>query len=1294
MINFQILLIILGGLGVVLAGVLIKKLSKVKVWIDVRQKENQPFVRTCYLEKGEEGEAAEVHHSGAFGKPAIGIIKVDEKSTLNRGMVEVLMTDMNDDAEKPHYRRTGYISFDQDTTVDKFGYIYKQIKGKKEKEVVGYLARPSKPNEPTIYGERSWKTLWLRCVLCAYAGLPATAEGAGNEDMKATPKPTQPVEHLCINSPKQKDEDIVSEEAPEIVLPEEPAVEEPIVEEPVVEEPVVEGSAVENSDPVIEKTEEEPVVEEPAVEEPEITPELTEVPVLEETPDTEEQQATAPETTVTPEPVVEQEPVVESAPTPEPEPVDPFASLPAEEKARLDKVREEKKAVIEALIDNMVKVEGGTFTMGADPKPDDTKDADGKERGMVENNESPKHEVTLSTYFIAATPITQEQWTAVMGSNPSDCKDKPTYPVAPVNWNECQEFVLRLSYITGIMFSLPTEAQWEYAARGGNKSKGYTFAGSNTFSEVGWSEHKHEVRTKKPNELGLYDMSGLVREWCADYFAHYTEEAQTDPTGPQEGAPEIIKSLEGVDFRAVRSPSGNETVTNRKGEVPELNKEFKSYGLRIVAKEIPERKKEEQAVKPLEKVSPKKPLAICSFWGFHNSKKDTLPAEARAGAYALLQRYAPRQKEAEYASEQPYGWKDTALLSALIYTVLFILLYLVNSGIFQMPLLGKDWQSAAVFVGYYYVLWAIVRFIKIDAIENANSFQPMLDLFNKNLGLKWMNVTILTLCSIATVFTLFYYDYDFLPLLIVISTGVSINMALPAANRRWKVQASFLEDTSDSEDEDEEEKEPQNPQGDISRTYEWTLDKTYDAHREVDGSLTLYFKAADIRDVRHLNPFFDQRKDHSDKENILYMFHFLKKYKKTFLARTNYVAYTINKIAEKNNFSPMDKLQFTLDFVQEPNIAFQENAENKTVNFYDDYIRYPDETLYDKCGDSNSKSLLAAMLFHLMGHNVLYLISRKHQHSAVGVEIKLSELQEGRYGDTTKLDEFTIKYENRYYIFCETTGDNFALGAKVSGMSLDEFDEKIYLPLREDDDEIDREDDDTETVMESRIYTWELDSFFGNKLNGQLPIEMSSAEIEELRNRNPFNTYGQDGNTYAQNVQSIFRYLKTNPDKMSAVRQVADYIRKTVKAADYPELDMLQFALDFVQKPNIEYVVDELSKPIECAKEYMRFPDEVLYDKEGDCDCKSSLAAALFLSLGYKVIFMLSEKLQHAAVGVECKDKSWIAQINPANEDDVLLDHNGTLYLYCETTGDGYRIGQIKENESIKDFETILELSI
>jgi len=308
------------------------------------------------------------------------------------------------------------------------------------------------------------------------------------------------------------------------------------------------------------------------------------------------------------------------------------------------------------------------------------------------------------------------------------------------------------------------------------------------------------------------------------------------------------------------------------------------------------------------------------------------------------------------------------------------------------------------------------------------------------------------------------------------------------------------------------------------------------------------------------------------------------------------------------------------------------------------------------------------------------------------VEIKPEELKDGWYGDAAKMEDVVIKYEGRYYLYCETTGDNFALGAKVAGMSLDDFEEKILLPLRDEEDEFDSENEDMDT---SCIYTWELDSVFGNKLEGSLPIEMSSAYVDELRSINPFNTYGKDGNSYTQNVLSMFQYMKDNPAKMSGVRLVADYIRTSIQQAGYPELDRLQFALDFAQEPNIKYVVDEQSAPIEFAKEYMRFPDEVLFDKEGDCDCKSSLTASLFLLLGYKVIFMISDKLKHAAIGVECRDQEWLKQVAGAeNIQAVAREYNGVTYLYCETTGDHFHIGQIKENDSIQDFETILELSL
>ena len=173
----------------------------------------------------------------------------------------------------------------------------------------------------------------------------------------------------------------------------------------------------------------------------------------------------------------------------------------------------------------MITVEGGTFTMGHDNR---------------QPNEKPEHQVTLSTFWIGETEVTQPLWKAVMGNNPSRSNRGDNYPVENVTWKICHEFVERLTAMmheAGMPqeweFRMPTEAQWEFAAKGGNKSKGYTYAGSNTLSEVGWNlndgRESHPVRQKRPNELGIYDMSGNVYEWVADYFAPYTTEPQTDP---------------------------------------------------------------------------------------------------------------------------------------------------------------------------------------------------------------------------------------------------------------------------------------------------------------------------------------------------------------------------------------------------------------------------------------------------------------------------------------------------------------------------------------------------------------------------------------------------------------------------------------------------------------------------------------------------------------------------------------------------------------------------------------------
>lgn len=182
----------------------------------------------------------------------------------------------------------------------------------------------------------------------------------------------------------------------------------------------------------------------------------------------------------------------------------------------------------------MISVEGGTYTMGAN------------EGEGVEKDESPEHSVTVDDFAIGETEVTQELWTAVMGKNPSGYTTNVQLPVESVNWFECQAFIEKLNELTGEKFRMPTEAEWEFAARGGNKSKGYLYSGSDSIAEVAWYQDNadnvtHPVKEKKPNELGLYDMSGNVWEWCSDWYADYSPEAATNPTGPQNGNCRVVR---------------------------------------------------------------------------------------------------------------------------------------------------------------------------------------------------------------------------------------------------------------------------------------------------------------------------------------------------------------------------------------------------------------------------------------------------------------------------------------------------------------------------------------------------------------------------------------------------------------------------------------------------------------------------------------------------------------------------------------------------------------------------------
>ena len=199
-------------------------------------------------------------------------------------------------------------------------------------------------------------------------------------------------------------------------------------------------------------------------------------------------------------------------------------------------VPQDQTFVVGGVTFTMVAVEGGTFTMGATP-----------EQGTdAYDREKPAFEATLSDYHIGQTEVTQALWIAVMGSNPSFSLGDLNLPVERVTWNDCQDFLAKLNEMTGKNFRLPTEAEWEYAARGGNKSRSYKYAGSHDVDEVAWyqgnsMQQSHLVGTKLPNELGLYDMSGGVWEWCQDWWDSYMGEPQTNPTGPESGTFRILR---------------------------------------------------------------------------------------------------------------------------------------------------------------------------------------------------------------------------------------------------------------------------------------------------------------------------------------------------------------------------------------------------------------------------------------------------------------------------------------------------------------------------------------------------------------------------------------------------------------------------------------------------------------------------------------------------------------------------------------------------------------------------------
>ena len=207
-------------------------------------------------------------------------------------------------------------------------------------------------------------------------------------------------------------------------------------------------------------------------------------------------------------------------------------------------ISEEQKTVIRNLVANLVRVDGGTFKMGAQSSDTQGDNYDPE----AADNESPVHEVTLNSYYIGLYEVTQLEWRTVMGYE-LDWSEQygrgDEFPAYNVSRMDAQQFADRLSAMTRLPFRLPTEAQWEFAARGGSYTRHYRFSGSSSVDDVAWHKGNtgsilHPVGEKQPNELGLYDMSGSLWEWCADAYGPYPGTPQTDPVS-ESGSQYVLR---------------------------------------------------------------------------------------------------------------------------------------------------------------------------------------------------------------------------------------------------------------------------------------------------------------------------------------------------------------------------------------------------------------------------------------------------------------------------------------------------------------------------------------------------------------------------------------------------------------------------------------------------------------------------------------------------------------------------------------------------------------------------------
>jgi formylglycine-generating enzyme required for sulfatase activity len=685
--------------------------------------------------------------------------------------------------------------------------------------------------------------------------------------------------------------------------------------------------------------------------------------------------------------------------------------------------------IVERLKSGMVKVEGGSFKMGINPAENKKPDY------RILPDEAPAHMVTLDNFYIGKYQVTIGEWNAVMGDIAPLTGNKD-FPAVGIGWDLCSQFIERINLASGLEFSLPTEAQWEYAAKGGKYTQNKIYAGSDIFSDVGWNTVKVPVGKKKANELGICDMCGLSQEWCQDWYAPYGAEELFNPVVGDDSA-------SGEGKRVLRG--GNATVTGRKFEMPDYASD--DCGFRLVCKvpavDVPGLGFREAPVLV--------GTAIKKGWG--NAKSGCpITDEARGGVFTLFHFLHGKSDYEEFSASAPYGWMDSALPAAVVYIVIYLSMYLVNSGILGFPMYDYDkiFLSHLVLVGFYFIVWAVVRFIKIDSIEGGYSIKPQLDMIDKSLGHRAVDIIAILLCLFCLI------DIDLIPIAWVIVLGIGLNMLNKEARLQWNVVNPLSAAESGYEDDLDEETGLMLPphsfdeRKTVLKDYSWFL-TPFVTEEEVKADVSVPFVAGDVEDMRSVNPFFLESPDMSPGRMKTYVESMIKKLKadKRSTQHLRYLVQWIGIRADRFGLGEMDRLQFYLNFVQSPNISFREDDKSLSIKKPLRYVRYPEETLYDKEGDSDCKCLLLLSFFNAMGYDTLFLISQDSR-TAVAVSPKTGQWKEFIAED--QRESVCIERHGKTYLYCSVE-DGRRIGECEDGMTVEKYQLIIESDYSDEDSE-------------------------------------------------------------------------------------------------------------------------------------------------------------------------------------------------------------------------------------------------